>query len=130
MVKKIPRYLPRILGPKVTAIEEAKDLTKIGLDELLKSLMTHEITLRNNEKIDESKKKKEIAFNTSSSQINKVIQGDEESDEKIAFSLGASIKYSKRANSLEDNEEVILVKDPIICFECKKSGHIKINFLN
>ncbi|XP_057496707.1 uncharacterized protein LOC130781518, partial [Actinidia eriantha] len=41
MVRKILRCLPRSWGPKVTAIEEAKDLTKMGLDELLGSLMTH-----------------------------------------------------------------------------------------
>ena len=67
MVRKILKCLPRSWDPKVTAIEEANDLTKIGLDELLGSLMTHEITLRSNEKIDERKKKNEITFKTSSS---------------------------------------------------------------
>ena len=66
MVKKILKCLPRSWGPKKTAIEEAKDLTKMGLDELLGSLITHQITMKSNEKIDESKKKREIAFKTSS----------------------------------------------------------------
>ena len=57
MVRKIIRCLLRNWGPKVTAIEEAKDLTKMELDQLLGSLMAHEITLRRNEEIDESKKK-------------------------------------------------------------------------
>ena len=57
MVRKILRCLPRSWGPKVTAIEEAKDLPKMGLDELLGSLMTHEITMKSNEEFDESKKK-------------------------------------------------------------------------
>ena len=48
-------------------IEEAKDLTKMGLDELIGYLMTHEITLKRNEKIDEIKKIREITFKTSSS---------------------------------------------------------------
>ena len=55
MVRKILRCLPRSWGPKVTAIEEAKDLTKMGLDELLGSLVTHEIIMKSNEKIDEKK---------------------------------------------------------------------------
>ena len=67
------------------AIEEAKNLTKIGLDELLGSLMTHEITLKNNEEIDKSKKKRKIFFKTSSSRVNEAIHDDEESDEKMTL---------------------------------------------
>ena len=58
MVRKILMCLPRSWGLKVTAIEEAKDLIKMGLDELLGSLMTHEITMKSNEEFDESKKKR------------------------------------------------------------------------
>ena len=85
MVRKILRCLPRSWSPKVTAIEEAKDLTKMSLDELLGSLMTHEITMKSNEEIDESKKKREIAFKTSSSHTNEDITNDEESDEEMAL---------------------------------------------
>ena len=53
----------------------------MGLDELLGSLMTHEFTLKINEENDESKKKREIAFKTSSSQINEEIKDDKDSDE-------------------------------------------------
>ena len=70
MVRKIPRCLPRSWGPKVTTIEEGNNLTKMGLDELFESLMTHEITLKSNKEIDERRKKKEIVFKTSSSQPN------------------------------------------------------------
>ena len=85
MVRKILRCLPRSWSPKVTAIEEAKDLTKMSLDELLGSLMTHEITMKSNEEIDESKKKREIAFKTSSSHTNEDMPNDEESDEEMAL---------------------------------------------
>ena len=67
MMRKILKCLPKNWGPKVIATEKAKDITQMGLNELLGSLMTHEITLKNNEKIDESKKKRKIAFKTSSS---------------------------------------------------------------
>ena len=33
--------------PKVTAIQEAKDTKKLSIDELMGSLMTHELTLKN-----------------------------------------------------------------------------------
>ena len=45
MIRKILSCLPRSSGPKMTTIEKPKDLIKISLDELLGSLMTHEITL-------------------------------------------------------------------------------------
>ena len=53
MVRKILKCLLKYWGPKVTAIKEAKDLTKLDLGELLGSLMTHEINMKSN---DESKK--------------------------------------------------------------------------
>ena len=85
LVIKVLRCLPKNWGLKVTAIEEAKDFTKTGLDEFVEFLMTYEITLKNNEEIDESKKKRKIAFKTSSSQINEEIKDDEDSDEKMTL---------------------------------------------
>ena len=60
LVRKILRSLPKSWEAKVTAIQEAKDLTKFPLDELIGSLMTHEIQMLENE--DESKKKMRIAL--------------------------------------------------------------------
>ncbi|GAV67712.1 UBN2 domain-containing protein, partial [Cephalotus follicularis] len=45
MVRKILRCLPRMWIPKVTAIEEAKDLNTLPLEDLLGSLMTHELSI-------------------------------------------------------------------------------------
>ena len=42
-VKKILRSLPKSWMPKVTAIQEAKDLEKMTVEELMGSLMTHEV---------------------------------------------------------------------------------------
>ena len=44
-VMKILRSLPTKLDAKVIVIQEAKDLTKVPLEELIGSLMTFEITL-------------------------------------------------------------------------------------
>ncbi|RVW29640.1 hypothetical protein CK203_100950 [Vitis vinifera] len=44
-VMKILRSLPSKWHTKVTAIQEAKDLTKLPMEELLGSLMTYEISL-------------------------------------------------------------------------------------
>ncbi|GAV92170.1 UBN2 domain-containing protein [Cephalotus follicularis] len=64
LVKKILRCLPRSWTPKVTAIEEAKDLSTLPLEQLLGSLMTHETTMKSHEHV-ETKKKKSIALKAS-----------------------------------------------------------------
>ena len=45
LVKKVLRSLPRTWEPKVTAIQEAKDLNTYTLDEMLSSLMTYELIM-------------------------------------------------------------------------------------
>ena len=61
MVRKILRSLSKAWRPKVTAIQEAKDLNVLSLDALIRSLKTHEIEL--NEVADEAVKKgKSIAL--------------------------------------------------------------------
>ena len=45
MVKKILRSLSKAWHPKVTAIQEVKDLNVLSMDTLIGSLKTHEIEL-------------------------------------------------------------------------------------
>ena len=54
-VMKILRSLPNKWETKVMAIQEAKDLTKLPLEELIGSLMTHEINLNNHQRVEENK---------------------------------------------------------------------------
>ena len=61
-VMKILRSLPSKWHTKVTAIQEAKDLTKLPMKELLGSLMTYEISLTKPLQDSEDKKKKSIAL--------------------------------------------------------------------
>jgi hypothetical protein len=62
IVSKILRSLSKTWEAKVMAIREANDLTKLSLEELIGSLMTHEITMKNQEL--EEKPKKNLAFKT------------------------------------------------------------------
>ncbi|RVW97887.1 hypothetical protein CK203_021215 [Vitis vinifera] len=63
-VMKILRSLPSKWHTKVTAIQEAKVLTKLPMEELIGSLMTYEINLTKKLQEGEDKKKKNIALKT------------------------------------------------------------------
>ncbi|GAV58542.1 UBN2 domain-containing protein, partial [Cephalotus follicularis] len=82
MVRKILRCLPKSWMPKVTAIQEAKDLNTLPLEELLGSLMTHEMTIKNHEDDEEQdkNKKKVIAFKSSTADSS-----EEDSDDEMAL---------------------------------------------
>ncbi|GAV72620.1 UBN2 domain-containing protein, partial [Cephalotus follicularis] len=75
LMRKILRCLPRSWTPKVTAIEEAKDLSTLPLEQLLGSLMTHETTMKNHENV-EVKKKKTIALRASRQESESDDDGD------------------------------------------------------
>ncbi|GAV85196.1 UBN2 domain-containing protein, partial [Cephalotus follicularis] len=75
LVRKILRCLPKSWTPKVTTIEEAKDLSSLPLEQLLGSLMTHETTMKNHENV-EVKKKKTIALKA----LRKESESDEDDD--------------------------------------------------
>ncbi|GAV74337.1 UBN2 domain-containing protein [Cephalotus follicularis] len=74
LVSKILRCLPKTWEPKVTAIEEAKDLSTLPLEDLLVSLMTHELRINDQEK--NGPKKKTIAL-----KALKYEESDEDKDE-------------------------------------------------
>ncbi|GJU90528.1 hypothetical protein Tco_1302951 [Tanacetum coccineum] len=57
-VRKFLRALPSKWRPKVTAIEESKDLSKLSLDELVGNLKVYEVVLEKDLEIAKSKKEK------------------------------------------------------------------------
>ena len=73
LVRKILRSLPRTWEAKVTAIQEAKYLNILPLEELLGSLMTYELSMKQHQEED-VKKKRIIALKSTA-------QPDEESDD-------------------------------------------------
>ncbi|GAV74126.1 LOW QUALITY PROTEIN: UBN2 domain-containing protein, partial [Cephalotus follicularis] len=81
MVRKILRYLPK---------KEAKDLNTMPLEELLGSLVTHEMTIKNHEDDEEQdkKKKKVIAFKSSTADSS-----EEDSDDEMALITRRFKKY-------------------------------------
>ena len=77
-VSKILRSLSTRWRPKVTAIEEAKDLNTLSVEDLVSSLKVHEISLNEHEP---TKKSKSITLPSKgkSSKAFKVIESKEES---------------------------------------------------
>ncbi|GAV60953.1 LOW QUALITY PROTEIN: UBN2 domain-containing protein, partial [Cephalotus follicularis] len=74
LVRKILRCLLKSWTPKVTTIEEAKDVTTLPLEQLLGSLMTHETTMMNHE--SEEIKKKTVALKVSKEENEDVSDKD------------------------------------------------------
>ena len=84
-VSKILRSLPKNWETKVTHIQNAKDLTKLTLEELIGSLVTHEIIMKEHMK-KESNKKKSIVSKT----ILEVDSEDILDEEDVAY---LTLKY-------------------------------------
>ena len=61
-VRKILRFLLRSWEVKVTAIQEAKDLRTLSIDELIGNLQTYELR-RNSQQQEKTKKDRGLALN-------------------------------------------------------------------
>ncbi|TYK24240.1 UBN2 domain-containing protein [Cucumis melo var. makuwa] len=83
--RKILRSLPKTWEAKVMAIQEAKRSPKLPLEELIGSLMTHEIIIKKHLE-DESKKKKSIALKTISLEVDLKDEDDLDEDDIAYFS--------------------------------------------
>lgn len=79
IVRKVLRSLPERFRPKVTAIEESKDLDNIKIEELVGSLQTYELTLA------QPKKQKSIALNTCTKEGSDSSDGEPLKGEEVAY---------------------------------------------
>jgi len=131
-VRKILRSLPARWRPKVTTIEEAKDLNTLSVEDLLSSLKVHEIGLNEHEP---DKKVKSIALPSKdkSSKALKVSESEEESPdgdpadvEKMAM-VSNKLEYLAKKNmkflSKRGGYKSFKKEDQKGCFNCKKLGH-------
>ncbi|XP_057999305.1 uncharacterized protein LOC131178360 [Hevea brasiliensis] len=131
LVKKILRSLPKEWLPKVTSIKDSKDLSKVQLDELLRNLIDYEINLKREQVEEPNKAKKTIAFKVSSE--NSSDEDDEFDEEELALMtrrirkmLFQNKKFIPKRNFKKDKGESSK-RDPPICFECNKLGHIRMD---
>ncbi|OAY43379.2 hypothetical protein MANES_08G063666v8 [Manihot esculenta] len=112
LVKKILRCLPKEWLPKVTFLKDAKDLTKVQLDELLGNLIDYEMTLKREQVEEPSKMKKNIALRVASEDTSE--EEEEISEEELALNF-------RKENGESSKKEVV------ICYECNKPGHYKVD---
>jgi len=140
-VSKILRSLPARWRPKVTAIEEAKDLHTLSVEDLVSSLKVHEMSLNEHEP---SKKSKSIALSSKgkSSKALKVIESkeesaDEDSDEdptekmtmlsnKLEYLAKKNRKFLSRRSGYKSSKK----EDQKGCFNRKKFGHFIVDCLD
>ena len=136
-VKKILRSLPKNWNAKVTAIEEAKDLAILTMDQLIGSLMTHEITLKKNEE-DEFHGKKSIALKADSLCDSSDDTGMEDDVAMLTKRIRRIITRNKKDNkprrrfqgSLDKQKKSVTknelpMTEEIRCYRCKGFGHIQ-----
>ena len=139
IVRKILRSLTSAWHTKATVIEESKNLSSNTVDELIGSLMTYELNLK---KSDESEiKKKSLALkanmkNKEPKSESESSSSDEDSGEFSMFTRrfrkflkkeGKSFRKSPFINrrSSKTNPAPLKKPDKIVCYNCRKSGHIQ-----
>ncbi|GKA65006.1 hypothetical protein Tco_0764713 [Tanacetum coccineum] len=97
-VRKFLRALPTKWHPKVTAIEESKDLSTLPLDELIGNLKIYEVILKKDLEISKSKKEK---YKSLALKARKALSEEEETssntdDEEYAMAVRDFKKFIRR----------------------------------
>ncbi|GAV87216.1 UBN2 domain-containing protein [Cephalotus follicularis] len=109
MVKKIIRCLPRAWMPKMIAIEEAKNLNTLPLEDIRGSLMTHEISIMNKDDDEEKgkRKKKAVALKSSTNE-----ETEDDSYDELALITRRFKRFlaSKKIEILEKENECLKIE--------------------
>lgn len=115
LVRKILRSLLKYWEAKVMVIQEAKELTKLPLEELLESLMTHEISM--GEQDEDQRKKKSITLKCSAYDDEKEEKEKANADEDISLitkKFKSFLMKKQRKDLKKDSFKKKKKKEPII----------------
>nr|GEY32725.1 hypothetical protein [Tanacetum cinerariifolium] len=109
-VKKFFRALPTKWRPKVTAIEESKNLSTLPLDELIGNLKVYEVVLKKDLEISKKKKEK---YKSITLKARKVLSEEEETssnsnDEEYAMAEDKKEKDGRRCFKFVDPNHFII----------------------
>ncbi|GJY40726.1 zf-CCHC domain-containing protein [Tanacetum coccineum] len=108
-VRKFLRALPTKWHPKVTAIEESKDLSTLSLDELIDNLKVYEVVLEKDLEVSKNKKEKYKSLTLKARQVL--------SEEDVSSSDSNDEEYAMAAK--EDKKE----KEDRRYFKCGDPNH-------
>ncbi|GKV47613.1 hypothetical protein SLEP1_g54498 [Rubroshorea leprosula] len=108
-VRKILRSLPKGWSNIRMTIEEAHNLSHMTTEVLQGKLLTHEMAMKDYDSEEDNKKKKTIAL--------KATQHSEEN-----FKKQGGLKRNNGSDKYKGDSNK---KDKIICYRCKKPGHVK-----
>ncbi|GJX41320.1 putative reverse transcriptase domain-containing protein [Tanacetum coccineum] len=108
-VRKLLRALPTKWRPKVTAIEESKDLSTLSLDELIGNLKVYKVVLEKDLEVSKNKKEKYKSLALKARQVL--------SEEDASSSDSNDEEYAMAAK--EDKKE----KEDRRCFKCGDPNH-------
>ncbi|KAH9724856.1 hypothetical protein KPL70_007638 [Citrus sinensis] len=122
-LKKIIRSLPKEWRPKRTAIEEAKDLNILSIDDLIGSLISYEEDLATEK--DNEETKKSIALKVSKYESDEESEMDEEEMDMLARRFRKIFKKFDERRKFRDLKNQKEKKEVIKYYECKKPGHIR-----
>ena len=113
----------------VTGIQEVKDLLKLPLEELIGSLMTHEIMMQDHDQGKDVNKKRSITLKSSVLQEsdNEDEEESSENEEDIVMLARKFKSIFRKKNFKKDykNNKKEDKKKEIICYIFKNLGHMK-----
>lgn len=92
LVRQILRSLPKRFHTKVTAIEEARDLETMTVNDLIGSLLTYEVSIRGHQ----SENKKSMTFKVNTENLDSDTTRDECQELIDSFALMARKKFRTR----------------------------------
>ena len=101
LANKILRSLPKTYQSKVVAILEARDLTKLSLEELVGSLMTHDIMMKEHDEDEEKNKKRKKSLD-----LKSFTKNEDEEDENIGDSERLTFKEAQEVLKTQEGKHL------------------------
>ncbi|GJS36604.1 zf-CCHC domain-containing protein [Tanacetum coccineum] len=133
-VRNFLRALPTKWRPKVTAIEESKDLSSLLLDELIGNLKVYEVVLEKDLKVSKRKKYKSLALKAKKVSSDEEASCSDSDDEEYAMAVRDFKKFFRRRGKFvrqphDDKKTLRRAKDEKKgkeerrCFKCGDLNH-------
>ncbi|GJV53766.1 zf-CCHC domain-containing protein [Tanacetum coccineum] len=133
-VRKFLRALPSKWRPKVMAIEESKDLSKLSLDQLVGNLKVYEVVLEKDLEIAKNKKEKYKSLALKARQVlsDEDASSSDSNDEEYAMVVRDFKKFFRRRGKFvrqpyDDKKKFRKVKEDKkedrMCFKCGDLNH-------